>query len=62
MISTLELKKFWNDETGGLQKSIRLMKIADKFNLTVVIFIDTPGAYPGVALKKEPSRSNCKIN
>ena len=31
----------------GYRKSIRLMKIADKFGLPVIIFIDTPGAYPG---------------
>ncbi len=36
----------------GYRKSIRLMKIADKFNLPVVIFIDTPGAYPGVGAEE----------
>ena len=32
----------------GYRKSIRLMKLADKFNLPIILFIDTPGAYPGV--------------
>ena len=36
----------------GYRKSIRLMKIADKFGLPVVIFIDTPGAYPGVGAEE----------
>ena len=36
----------------GYRKSIRLMKIADKFNLPVVIFVDTPGAYPGVGAEE----------
>ena len=36
----------------GYRKSIRLMKIADKFDLPVIIFIDTPGAYPGVGVEE----------
>lgn len=33
----------------GYRKALRLMKQAEKFNRPVVIFIDTPGAYPGIA-------------
>jgi len=36
----------------GYRKSIRLMKIADKFGLPVIMFIDTPGAYPGVGAEE----------
>ena len=36
----------------GYRKSIRLMKLADKFNLPVILFIDTPGAYPGVGAEE----------
>ena len=32
----------------GYRKSIRLMELADKFNIPIISFIDTPGAYPGV--------------
>lgn len=32
----------------GFRKAMRLMKLAEKFNLPVVSFIDTPGAYPGL--------------
>src|SRR5882724_1698494 len=32
----------------GYRKSLRLMKMAEKFGLPVITFIDTPGAYPGV--------------
>ncbi len=32
----------------GYRKAQRLLKIADKFNIPVVTFIDTPGAFPGV--------------
>ena len=36
----------------GYRKSIRLMKIADKFGLPIIFFIDTPGAYPGVGAEE----------
>ena len=36
----------------GYRKCIRLMKIADKFNIPVVSFIDTPGAYPGIGAER----------
>ena len=31
----------------GYRKAIRLMELADKFNLPVITLVDTPGAYPG---------------
>ena len=34
------------------RKSIRLMKLADKFNIPVITFIDTPGAYPGIGAEQ----------
>jgi acetyl-CoA carboxylase carboxyl transferase subunit alpha len=36
----------------GYRKTIRLMKLADKFNIPIILFIDTPGAYPGVGAEK----------
>ena len=36
----------------GYRKSVRLMKLADKFNLPIILFIDTPGAYPGVGAEE----------
>ncbi len=32
----------------GYRTAVRLMKLADKFNIPILSFIDTPGAYPGV--------------
>ena len=32
----------------GYRKALRLMKMAEKFSLPVISFIDTPGAYPGI--------------
>ncbi|WMY94768.1 MAG: acetyl-CoA carboxylase carboxyl transferase subunit alpha [Arsenophonus sp.] len=41
----------------GYRKALRLMKIAERFKLPIITFIDTPGAYPGVGAE-ERGQSN----
>ena len=36
----------------GYRKAVRLMELADRFNLPVVTFVDTPGAYPGIGAEE----------
>ena len=36
----------------GFRKALRLMKLAEKFGLPVITFIDTPGAYPGLGAEE----------
>ena len=36
----------------GYRKTIRLMKLADKFKIPIISFVDTPGAYPGVGAEE----------
>jgi acetyl-CoA carboxylase carboxyl transferase subunit alpha len=36
----------------GYRKAIRLMKTAAKFNRPVIVLVDTPGAYPGIAAEE----------
>ena len=36
----------------GYRKALRLMKLAEKFSLPIVTFIDTPGAYPGIGAEE----------
>ena len=36
----------------GYRKALRLMKMAEKFSLPVISFIDTPGAYPGIGAEE----------
>lgn len=36
----------------GYRKALRLMQTAEKFGLPVIIFIDTPGAYPGIGAEE----------
>lgn len=42
------LRNFGMPQPEGYRKALRLMKMAEKFQLPVLTFIDTPGAYPGV--------------
>lgn len=32
----------------GIEKALRLYKMAERFNIPIVCLIDTPGAYPGM--------------
>ena len=43
-----QYRNFGMPNPEGYRKALRLMKSAEKFNLPVVTFIDTPGAYPGI--------------
>ena len=36
----------------GYRKTNRLMRLADNFNIPIILFIDTPGAYPGVGAEE----------
>jgi len=41
-------RNFGMPRPEGYRKALRLMKLAEKFGLPVLTFIDTPGAYPGI--------------
>ncbi|MBD3755151.1 MAG: acetyl-CoA carboxylase carboxyltransferase subunit alpha [Gammaproteobacteria bacterium] len=41
-------RNFGMPRPEGYRKALRLMKMAERFNLPIVTFIDTPGAYPGI--------------
>jgi acetyl-CoA carboxylase carboxyl transferase subunit alpha len=42
------IRNFGMPQPEGYRKALRLMKLAEKFGLPVLCFIDTPGAFPGV--------------
>ena len=42
------LRNFGMPKPEGYRKALRLMQLAEKFQLPVFTFIDTPGAYPGI--------------
>ncbi len=41
-------RRFGMSNPEGYRKALRLMQLAEKFNIPVVTLIDTPGAYPGL--------------
>ena len=41
-------RNFGMPRPEGYRKALRLMKLAEKFGLPVMSFVDTPGAYPGI--------------
>jgi acetyl-CoA carboxylase carboxyl transferase subunit alpha len=41
-------RNFGMPRPEGYRKALRLMKMAERFRIPVITFIDTPGAYPGV--------------
>jgi acetyl-CoA carboxylase carboxyl transferase subunit alpha len=45
-------RNFGMPRPEGYRKALRLMKMAERFKLPVVTFIDTPGAYPGVGAEE----------
>ena len=45
-------RNFGMPRPEGYRKALRLMKMAERFNLPVITFIDTPGAYPGIGAEE----------
>lgn len=45
-------RNFGSAHPEGYRKALRIMKLAEKFGLPIVIFIDTPGAYPGIGAEE----------
>ena len=45
-------RNFGMTKPEGYRKALRLMKLAEKFNLPVFTFVDTPGAYPGIGAEE----------
>ena len=46
------LRNFGMPRPEGYRKALRLMQTAERFNMPIITFIDTPGAYPGVGAEE----------
>lgn len=46
------LRNYGMAKPEGYRKALRLMKMAERFRLPVITFIDTPGAYPGIGAEE----------
>jgi acetyl-CoA carboxylase carboxyl transferase subunit alpha len=56
------LRNFGSPHPEGYRKALRLMRLAEKFGLPVVAFIDTPGAYPGVGAEERHIAEAIAVN
>ncbi len=45
-------RNFGMPRPEGYRKALRLMQTAEKFNLPIMTFVDTPGAYPGIGAEE----------
>lgn len=45
-------RNFGMTHPEGFRKALRAMKLAEKFNIPVITFLDTPGAYPGLSAEE----------
>ncbi|WP_042145969.1 MULTISPECIES: acetyl-CoA carboxylase carboxyl transferase subunit alpha [unclassified Pseudoalteromonas] len=45
-------RNFGMPKPEGYRKALRLMEMAERFNMPIITFIDTPGAYPGVGAEE----------
>jgi acetyl-CoA carboxylase carboxyl transferase subunit alpha len=41
-------RNFGMAKPEGFRKALRVMKLAERFNMPIITFVDTPGAYPGI--------------
>ncbi len=56
------MRNFGSAHPEGYRKALRLMRLAEKFDLPVVSFIDTPGAYPGVGAEERHIAEAIAVN
>ena len=56
------LRNFGSPHPEGYRKALRLMRVAEKFELPVVALIDTPGAYPGVGAEERHIAEAIAVN
>ena len=52
-IKTRQYRNFGMANPEGYRKALRLMKLAEKFNIPIVTMVDTPGAYPGIEAEEK---------
>ena len=56
------MRNFGCAHPEGYRKALRLMKLADKFDLPIICFVDTPGAYPGIGAEERGQASAIAVN
>src|SRR3954469_3112402 len=56
------MRNFGSAQPEGYRKALRIMRLADKFNLPVITLIDTAGAYPGIGAEERHIAEAIAVN
>ena len=56
------MRNFGSAHPEGYRKAMRLMELANKFDIPIVAFIDTPGAYPGIGAEERGQANSIAYN
>lgn len=56
------LRNFGMPHPEGYRKALRLMRMAEKFGLPIITFVDTPGAYPGIGAEERHVAEAIAVN
>ncbi|MEH6596183.1 MAG: acetyl-CoA carboxylase carboxyl transferase subunit alpha [Colwellia polaris] len=55
-------RNFGMPRPEGYRKALRLMRMAERFNMPIITFIDTPGAYPGIGAEERGQSEAIAMN
>ncbi|MDR2603324.1 MAG: acetyl-CoA carboxylase carboxyltransferase subunit alpha [Puniceicoccales bacterium] len=55
-------RNFGMQKPEGYRKALRLMKLAEKFNMPIVTLVDTPGAFPGIESEERHVAESIAVN
>ncbi|MBU4149037.1 MAG: acetyl-CoA carboxylase carboxyltransferase subunit alpha [Candidatus Omnitrophica bacterium] len=56
------MRNFGSAHPEGYRKAMRMMKLAEKFSIPIVVLIDTPGAYPGIGAEERGQANSIAHN
>ena len=56
------MRNFGSANPEGYRKALRLMRLGEKFHLPILVFIDTPGAYPGIGAEERGQAHSIALN
>jgi acetyl-CoA carboxylase carboxyl transferase subunit alpha len=56
------MRNFGSAHPEGYRKAMRLMELAEKFDIPIIAFVDTPGAYPGIGAEERGQANSIAYN
>lgn len=56
------MRNFGSPHPEGYRKAMRLMRLGEKYHLPIIVFIDTPGAYPGIGAEERGQAHSIAYN